>query len=238
MSSTERWDLVHAPHGIASLRETHWLDAEPQGYDGVPGRWWAADGLVHGADVPGSSDAAGVVQLEPFTDITVGDVKLRAFARDGALALRVYDPNNPARRDLKAIESFDQDDAWALPGRFVPAAAGEERLVRSVDGHESTHTAVGTAVVTVAGREYHLVVAGDEGWRSAVIADETAADGAYPFRFLPIAEPRSDGAVTVDFNRAYLPPCAFSDQYVCPLPPPENRIAAAVTAGERRAVRD
>lgn len=233
LSITERWNQVHAPHGTAALRFTHWLDAEPQSYGGVPGRWWASDGLVHGEDVPG----LGAVQLEPFTHVTAGELQLRAFARDGALALRVYDPENPDRLTLKAIESFETDAAWVLPGRFVPAAAGEERRVRSVDGHESTHSAVGTVAVTIAGDEYHLVVSGDEGGLSAVITDATAADGAYRFRFLPMGEPDAVGATTIDFNQAYLPPCAFSDQYVCPLPPPANRITAAVTAGERRAVR-
>lgn len=244
MSTTERWNLVHAPHGIASLRHTHWLDSEPQSYDGAPGRWWAADGLVHGIDVPGidahgaDGSRVGSVRLEPFVHVAVGDLRLRAFAREGSLALRVYDPQNPARLALQSIESFDRDAGWALPGHFTAAAVGEERLVRSVDGHESTHAAVGTVAVTVSGQEYHLVVSGDEGGLSAVIADETAADGAYRFRFLPIAEPDADGAVTVDFNDAYLPPCAFSDEYVCPLPPPANRIAAPVTAGERRAIRE
>lgn len=36
-----------------------------------------------------------------------------------------------------------------------------------------------------------------------------------------------------DFNRAFLPPCAFSGHYVCPLPSPENHLDLAVTVGER-----
>lgn len=233
MSNSERWDLVRAPHGIASLRHTHWLDEEAREYEGAPGSWWVADGRVRGVDVPGLGD----VELAAFEHVLVEDVKLRAFARDGALALRVYDPQNPARVDLQEIESFAPDAAWALPGRFEVAAAGEQRLVRSVDGYESAQPATGRVVVTVGGEELRLVVSGDEDGLSAVIADATASDGAYPFRFLPIDAPDADGRVVVDFNRAYLPPCAFSDQYVCPLPAPENRIAAAVTAGERRAVR-
>jgi uncharacterized protein len=42
-----------------------------------------------------------------------------------------------------------------------------------------------------------------------------------------------DGKVVLDFNFAYNPSCAYSDQWVCPLPPPENRLAEPITAGER-----
>lgn len=99
MSTTARWDLVHAPHGIASLRHTHWLDDEPRAYDGAPGLWWAADGRVRATD----ADGLGDVELEPFAHVLAGDIKLRAFARDGALALRVYDPQNLARVGLPRV---------------------------------------------------------------------------------------------------------------------------------------
>jgi uncharacterized protein (DUF1684 family) len=47
----------------------------------------------------------------------------------------------------------------------------------------------------------------------------------------------ADGAeVTVDFNLAYSPFCAYSDTFSCPLPPEENWLGTAIRAGER--VRD
>ncbi len=41
------------------------------------------------------------------------------------------------------------------------------------------------------------------------------------------------GRTILDFNFAYNPSCAYSPRYVCPLAPPENRVPAAVRAGER-----
>jgi uncharacterized protein (DUF1684 family) len=43
-----------------------------------------------------------------------------------------------------------------------------------------------------------------------------------------------DGKVILDFNRAYNPPCAFTDFATCPLPPPQNELNIAVRAGEKR----
>ena len=50
---------------------------------------------------------------------------------------------------------------------------------------------------------------------------------------LYVPRPGADGRVQVDFNRAYNPPCAFTAFATCPLPPPENRLDLAITAGEK-----
>ena len=51
-------------------------------------------------------------------------------------------------------------------------------------------------------------------------------------RYLEL-EPLEGGALLVDFNYAYNPFCAYNEQWTCPIPPPENRLAVAVRAGER-----
>lgn len=42
-----------------------------------------------------------------------------------------------------------------------------------------------------------------------------------------------EGRTVLDFNFAYNPSCSYSDRYVCPLAPRENRLAARIAAGER-----
>ena len=46
------------------------------------------------------------------------------------------------------------------------------------------------------------------------------------------ADLRKDSIVTLDFNQAINPPCVFTTHATCPLPPPQNRLPIAVTAGE------
>jgi uncharacterized protein len=41
-----------------------------------------------------------------------------------------------------------------------------------------------------------------------------------------------DTRVRLDFNYLYNPSCAYDDQWLCPLAPPENRVTAAIEAGE------
>ncbi len=45
--------------------------------------------------------------------------------------------------------------------------------------------------------------------------------------------PNADGTFTIDFNDAYNPYCAYNELYSCPIPPAENRINVAITAGEK-----
>ncbi|WP_162564381.1 MULTISPECIES: DUF1684 domain-containing protein [Microbacterium] len=237
----ERWSAVASEHGIAALRHTHWLDGEPRSYEGAPGVWRAVDGRVVGAGLRADAPDAPAddVVLAPGEHLDVGRLRLKAISREGAPALRVFDPETPGRTRLRGILSFPFDEAWAVPGVFRPAAAGEITVIRSVDGYEREEPAVGTVVLEVAGAPVELTVTGDPAEElSAVIADATSNVDAYRFRFLEIQAPAADGSVTVDFNQAYLPPCAFSDHYVCPLPPANNRLSVRIEAGERATALD
>ncbi len=63
--------------------------------------------------------------------------------------------------------------------------------------------------------------------------DATAGKTTYPAgRYLEI-ENNGDVTITLDFNRAYNPYCAYSDRYSCPLPPQENHLPIAIEAGEK-----
>lgn len=63
--------------------------------------------------------------------------------------------------------------------------------------------------------------------------DETSGSETYGGgRYLDL-EFATTGIYTIDFNRAYHPDCYFNEEFICPLPPPENRLRTPVTAGER-----
>jgi uncharacterized protein (DUF1684 family) len=53
-------------------------------------------------------------------------------------------------------------------------------------------------------------------------------------RYLDVARPKADASeIELDFNRSYNPYCAYNDEYSCPVPPAENRLPVAITAGEK-----
>ena len=65
--------------------------------------------------------------------------------------------------------------------------------------------------------------------------DRTSGKDSYgAARFLDVELPSGAASeVTLDFNAAYNPYCAYSPAWNCTLPPPENELAVAVAAGER-----
>lgn len=62
----------------------------------------------------------------------------------------------------------------------------------------------------------------------ATTGEESYSDGRY--LDLPSTD---DGRLVVDFNYAYNPYCAYNANWSCPIPPSENRLTVAITAGEK-----
>ena len=53
-------------------------------------------------------------------------------------------------------------------------------------------------------------------------------------RYFDVVLPKLDAPeITLDFNTAYNPYCAYNNEYSCPVPPAENRLTVAVPAGEK-----
>ncbi|WP_164861807.1 DUF1684 domain-containing protein [Microbacterium sp. CPCC 204701] len=220
----DREIAVWSPHGIASLASTHWLDADERSYDGAPGLWRQEGDTIVGSALPGE------VRLAAGEEAQVGDVAVRAHLRDGTLALRVLDPQAATRRGISAIVRAPYDPLLRVPGRFTPTPRSSP--TESVDGYRSSTVYDGTVSFRLGGRELELTVTRDHATLFAAFRDATSGTESYPFRFLRPPLPDDDGRVTVDLNRGYLPPCAFSDHYACVFPPPGNRWDVPVLGGE------
>jgi uncharacterized protein (DUF1684 family) len=73
-------------------------------------------------------------------------------------------------------------------------------------------------------------------FRDATCGSETYGGGRYLLDTIKSADLGSDlarGTVILDFNYAYHPSCAYDPRWVCPLAPPESRLAIPIRAGER-----
>ena len=102
-------------------------------------------------------------------------------------------------------------------------------------GDVSEEEIEGEVVFTVDGVEYRLQPSGspEEGF-FLVFGDRTNGDETYGGgRFLYTDAVAEDGTLVVDFNRSYCPPCVFTPWATCPLPPPENKLAVRIEAGEK-----
>ncbi len=253
MNATDDWErwsasrdaAVRAPWGPLALTGTHWFDGELELPD-LAGRWHTADGEVWLTAAPGDGvlvddeplDGSVVVHsdlAERPTRVQVGDLRLWLIDREGALAVRVYDPRSPALQAFDGIDRYPFDERWVRPAVFTPYDAERITGVAHVDGVERGLLLGGEIAIDQDDGTARLAVEVDPETRGmqAVVADATSGVGTYRFRFLDLDAPDDDGRVTADLNRLRLPPCAFSEHFVCPYPPPGNRLSVAVEAGER-----
>jgi len=164
-----------------------------------------------------------------------GRGRLSLLARGGRHALRLKHADAPARAGFGSIPYWPVDAGWVLEGRFEPHPAGRTIEIGSIVGGVDQMPNPGAVVFNRDGVDYRLeALEGSDGGLFLILADRTSGHDSYGAgRYLDTDAPDAQGRVTLNFNRAYNPPCAFTDFATCPLPPPDNRLDLAVTAGEQ-----
>lgn len=176
---------------------------------------------------------AVMVPARPADVLQVGRVALLVHRSGPRLAIRVRDPQSPVRTTFTGSRWFPPEARWRVTAQFVAHPTPRAVTIVNILGDEVTLESPGTVRFTLDGQA-HALTALTEGERLwFVFTDATAGKDTYKAsRFLYAAPPR-DGRVLLDFNRAENPPCAYNPFTTCPLPPRENRLAIAVTAGEK-----
>ncbi len=69
-------------------------------------------------------------------------------------------------------------------------------------------------------------------FRDSTSGKETHGAGRY-LDLQPYVNKTDEGLWVLDFNEAYNPWCAYSNDYACPLTPPENWLKVPIYAGEK-----
>ena len=251
-----------APDGWASLVGLHWIEpgAHRVGSDVDNGIQLAMGpahlGVLRNEDgmvtfVPEAEagvllDDAPMAGASPLkTDAQTGGPGVLSFddgqgqatviERNDRLALRVRHADAPTRTGFTTIEYWPGGRDWVVDARYEAHSEGRTIQVANIIGSLDDTPNPGVVVFERDGKEYRIEAL-DEGGDELflIFADRTSGHGSYSAgRYLYVPRPDADGRITVDFNHAYNPPCAFTAFATCPLPPPENRLDLAITAGEK-----
>lgn len=251
----ERRELsVVQPNGSLALVNTQWIDSE-QTIWGVPGKWAplaagqsglrltaassdniVVDGsLVDGETVVRGKDSAEASEII-FSDSVSGFV---IASEEGTYALRVWDANSDGIQEFGSIDTFAYNPDWVVTGSFTElpdgTTVGFEHL--KDDGKTRELAIPGEIRFSKDGVDYNLAAFKAGRALQLVFSDATSGDSTYSVgRFLFVA-PNADGTITLDFNRAILPPCAFSYAFNCPMPPKQNRFTVPIEAGEKQVLK-
>jgi uncharacterized protein (DUF1684 family) len=167
------------------------------------------------------------------------------WCRTRAQMFRTH-PQSPIEPDHRAAyrgpEVFAYDDRLRFAVPLRPAEGAALDLPAGADGRVGlTPFARTDGLAPSLGGELTLFwIGGYGGGVLLPFADATSGrrsygGGRYVLDTIKGADLGSmpDGRVILDFNFAYAPSCAHSARYICPLPPPGNRLPGAVEGGER-----
>ncbi len=137
------------------------------------------------------------------------------------------------RHHWDGLNYFEPNETLSLR---LEMADGDRSILstQTSDGQARTYLRIGQISFEVDGQPVTLTVLQTDGDNDLFLPfrDSTSGKESYGAgRYLDL-ELNEDDTVTVDFNYAYNPYCAYSDAFSCPLPPVENWLQVPIRAGE------
>jgi uncharacterized protein (DUF1684 family) len=142
------------------------------------------------------------------------------------------------KRTFTKLTFYEIDPSYKVKARIIPIENKKVREVPLTDGSKQRYIEHSYAEFELGGKTNKLLLlqAMDEADKRnffLAFADNTSTGETYGGgRYLNV---RQDGktSITLDFNLAYNPYCAYNPDYACPIPPKENLLDIALEAGEK-----
>lgn len=149
------------------------------------------------------------------------------------------------KADFKGLNYFTPNPNYKITATVIPyhsAAQDKQVSVPMTDGSTTTYEKYGFAEFTLPGESeaadlnvYRLLIYKHDKGLSILFRDATAPQETYGGgRYLDFkTDDVKEGKLTIDFNAAYNPYCAYNHTFACPIPPKENTLPVRIEAGEK-----
>ena len=166
--------------------------------------------------------------------VNIGSVTFFAIERDGDFLIRIRDANSPTRLNFKGRKWFPINPDYHVKATFTAHPSKQPVSVENSKGAVSILQNLGYVEFDLLGERRRLEAFETTGNRLWFIFRDATSGvstyGAGRFVYAPIL---SDGTIDLDFNKAYHPPCAFTEFAMCPYPPRENILTIPISVGEQ-----
>ena len=167
--------------------------------------------------------------------VNTSELKRFRAEKDGVFA---RDPHSPLtddqRRNFQGLEYFDENPQLVIHAGIDRQVDPEEVRMGTSSGEEQVYHRYGLVRFRVDEQPAQLTLYSSEDsaelfvpFRDATSGHETYGAGRY------LEVEAHDDHVTIDFNYAYNPNCAYEASWSCPLPPTENWLKVPIRAGEK-----
>jgi len=167
------------------------------------------------------------------TPITYQQFKWSIIKREDKIGVRFRNLKNPALYTFKGNKRFSIHESWNLPATLLPPNPSG-LFITNVLGQTTAQDYAGKISFEYEGKQYLLdAISEGPGDLFVVFGDATNGINTYHTgRFMYVPRPDSNGNTTIDFNKAFNPPCAYTPYATCPIPPKQNILPFKITAGE------
>jgi len=164
--------------------------------------------------------------------VTIDDVCFIVIQRGHKIGVRIWDNQREERRSFPARSWFDIDENFRVPATYTAYDRPKKAYFPDITGEKSEFPVEGFLSFEFNGNQYKLDVnKEDDGTLFIRFWDLTSGNETYPTgRYLMADE--ENGKFFIDFNKAYCPPCAFTNFATCVFAPEQNHLDFRVTAGE------
>lgn len=187
---------------------------------------------------PATSGSLRIDNTKPETNspdqLKIGHTTLHLMRRSNRLAIRLRDSRHLLIEQFPGEQWYPVDEAFKVTARFTPYETTRSIEITNVKGFTHQGELLGFVEFEIQGHPIKLDVQAESkdeifiNFRDQTSGNETYAAG----RMLNAGNP-VNGSVELDFNKAYNPPCAYNTFTTCPLPPGQNHLNIAITAGAK-----
>jgi len=165
--------------------------------------------------------------------ITFHDIRMVVVRRSKGVGIRLWDNSREERRSFPSRQWYPVKESFRIPATFTHYATPKIVKMPDILGAILDEPMQGFVSFELHGKKHELIVEELPDRRLFIqFMDLTNSNGTYPSGRYHYTDAHENGKVFIDFNKAYSPPCAFTDYATCTFPPQENHLNAAIEAGE------
>ncbi len=142
--------------------------------------------------------------------------------------------------EFTGLKYFPIDARYRINARLTEINPKKPVVLPTSDGREKSYLEYAYAEFELDGEKNKLLIleimdmGPYRGTLFLAFADKTSANETYGAgRYLDVKKVPGAASITLDFNEAYNPYCAYNDNYSCPFPPKENILSVEIKAGEK-----
>lgn len=144
---------------------------------------------------------------------------------------------------FKQLDFYPIDEKYSVDAIFIRTKREQSFQMKTNTNRTPLYKKYGEVHFSIEGKELKLNVyqnlelikkPGYEDYLFLPFSDITCGKGSYiGGRYIDMRIPKSE-KVTIDFNQAYNPYCAYNYKYSCPIVPLENDLAIEIKAGVKK----